>query len=188
MRINVTGNAGSGKSTLSQQLSRELGLPLIEMDRLIWEAGWKKVPKELYQTQLATLLQRESWVLDGVSKSARQQADLIVFLDYPRRVCAWRCAKRNWRYLFRSRPGLPEGCPEWQVILALAKIIVNFPNLAKEIILKDIAELNSAAVIIKNAGDLAQFSARIPGLREKYKASSLQAFLGGEDSYDLALK
>ena len=33
MRINVTRNAGSGKSTLSQQLSRELGLPLIEMDR-----------------------------------------------------------------------------------------------------------------------------------------------------------
>ena len=159
MRINVTGNAGSGKSTLSEQLSRELGLPLIEMDRLIWRAGWQKVPKEYYQTQLAQLLQQDSWVLDGVSKFARRQADLIVFLDYPRRVCAWRCAKRNWRYLFCSRPGLPEGCPEWQIVLTLAKIIIDFPKHARGAILKDIAELDSAAVIIKSAADLAQFSA-----------------------------
>ena len=157
MRINVTGNAGSGKSTLSQQLSRELGLPLIEMDRLIWKAGWQKVPKERYQAQLAPLLQQESWVLDGVSKLARQQADLIVFLDYPRRVCAWRCAKRNWRYLFRSRPSLPKGCPEWQIVLTLANIIIGFPNSAKKAILKDVTELCSVAVIIKNTADLAQF-------------------------------
>lgn len=164
MRINVTGNAGSGKSTFSQKLSRELGLPLIEMDRLIWEAGWQKVSKERYQAQLAQLLQQDSWVLDGVSRAARQQADLIVFLDYPRRVCAWRCAKRNWRYLFRSRPGLPEGCPEWQIILTLAKIIIDFPKHARGAILKDIAKLDSAAVIIKNAGDLAQFSAGTPNV------------------------
>ena len=157
MRINVTGNAGSGKSTLSRQLSRDLSLPLIEMDRLIWKAGWQKVPKERYQAQLAQLLQPESWVLDGVSKLARQQADLIVFLDYPRRVCALRCAKRNWRYLFRSRPGLPEGCPEWKIVLTLATIIIGFPNHARAAILKDIAELDSAAVVIKNTADLAQF-------------------------------
>ena len=186
MRINVTGNAGSGKSTLSRQLSRELDLPLIEMDRLIWEAGWQKVPKEQYQAQLAQQLQQESWVLDGVAKLARQQADLIIFLDYPRRVCAWRCAKRNWRYLFRSRPGLPEGCLEWQIVLTLAKIIMDFPSFAREVILKDIAELDSAAVIIEDADDLAQFYARIPDLREKFRASSLQAFLADEDDRDLA--
>ena len=167
MRINVTGNAGSGKSTLSRQLSRELGLPLIEMDRLIWKAGWQQVPKERYQAQLAPLLQQESWVLDGVSKLARQQADLIVFLDYPRRVCAWRCAKRNWRYLFRSRPGLPEGCPEWKIVLTLTNIIIGFPNHAREAILKDAAELDSAAVIIKNTADLAQFYTDIHSLLTK---------------------
>ena len=167
MRINVTGNAGSGKSTLAQRLSKELALPLIEMDRLIWRAGWQKVPRESYQLQLAELLGQEDWVLDGVSKLARQQADLIVFLDYPRRVCAWRCAKRNWRYLFRSRPGLPEGCPEWQVVPTLATIIINFPNHAKQTILKDIAHADSAATVIQNSADLAQFIDNIPNLLTK---------------------
>jgi hypothetical protein len=53
----------------------------------------------------------------------RESADLIVFLDYPRWVSFWRCAKRNWRYLFRSRPGLPENCPEIRIVPTLIRII-----------------------------------------------------------------
>ena len=165
MRINVTGNAGSGKSTLSRQLSRELDLPLIEMDRLIWEAGWQKVPKEQYQTQLAQQLQQKSWVLDGVAKLARQQADLIVFLDYPRRVCAWRCAQRNWRYLFRSRPGLPEQCPEWKIIPTLTKIIWRFPAQARPAILRDVENTKAAAVAIRNDAELSAFMADLQTLK-----------------------
>ena len=164
MRINVTGNAGSGKSTLAKIMADELDLPLIEMDGMIWAPGWQSVPKETYHVKLTSQLQQESWVLDGVSKAARSQADLIVFLDFPRRVCAWRCAKRNWRYLFKSRPGLPEGCPEWKIIPALAKIIRDFPTRAKIAISRDIAELNVDSVIIKNSAELAEFSANIASL------------------------
>ncbi len=161
MRINVTGNAGSGKSTLAKIMADELDLPLIEMDRIIWASGWQRMPKEICQAKLASQLQQESWVLDGVSRVARSQADLIVFLDFPRRVCVWRCAKRNGRYLFKSRSGLPEGCPEWKVIPALAKIIRDFPSHARIAILRDIAELNVDSVVIKNSVDLTEFSANI---------------------------
>lgn len=161
MRINVTGNAGSGKSALAKIIADGLDLPLIAMDRIIWASGWQRVPKETYQAQLTSQLQQKSWVLDGVSKDARSQADLIVFLDFPRRICAWRCARRNWRYLFKSRPGLPEGCPEWRIIPALAKIIKDFPSQARIAILRDIVELNVDSVVIKNSVDLNKFSANI---------------------------
>lgn len=164
MRINVTGNAGSGKSTLAKIIADELSLPLIEMDRMIWASGWQRVPKETYLAKLTSQLQQESWVLDGVSKAARSQANLIVFLDFPRSVCTWRCAKRNWRYLFKSRPGLPEGCPEWRIISALAKIIRDFPSHARIAILRDIAELKVDSVVIKGSVDLAKFSANIASL------------------------
>jgi adenylate kinase family enzyme len=164
MRINVTGNAGSGKSTLAQKIAEVLQLPLIEMDRIIFEPNWQPVPPEIVQERLADQMQKESWVLDGVSKAARQQADLIVFLDYPRLFCAWRCAKRNWRYLLRSRPGLPENCPEWKIILPLAKIITDFPKHSRVNILKDIAESQKSTVVITTSDDLAKFTATIPDL------------------------
>lgn len=88
MRINVTGNAGSGKPTLAQRIASELNMPLIEMDRIIWQPSWQRTPAEVSREKLRQLLSSDSWVLDGVSRMGRQQADLIVFLDVPRRVCA----------------------------------------------------------------------------------------------------
>lgn len=167
MRINVTGNAGSGKSTISQQLASELRLPLIEMDRIIWQPGWQRTPTDQAHEQLDKLLQSESWVLDGVSRLGRRHADLIVFLDFPRRLCAWRCAQRNWRYLFSSRPGLPDGCPEWKIVPTLARIIMDFPNKARPVIIEDIAASQSHAVVIQNAADLARFIQTIPLLQNR---------------------
>ncbi len=167
MRINVTGNAGSGKSTLAKKIAKELQLPLIEMDQIIWESNWQRVPPEIVQERLASQMRMKSWVLDGVSKAARQQADLIVFLDYPPLICAWRCAKRNWRYLWRSRPGLPENCPEWKIIFPLVKIIKDFPKQARPAILKDIAKSEHSTVVVKNSTDLAKFITKIPALTSR---------------------
>lgn len=166
MRIHVTGNAGSGKSTLSQQIASELDLPLIEMDRIIWQPNWQRTPATNSRAQLIQLLQSESWVLDGVSRLGRQQADLIIFLDFPRYVCIWRCAQRNWRYLFSSRPGLPEQCPEWKIVPTLFRIIMAFPNAARVAILRDIVKSEGRAIIIKSSADLANFVKTIPRLQK----------------------
>ena len=161
MRINVTGNAGSGKSTLARQLSQALDLPLIEMDLFIWKPGWEKVPLESFKTALGQHLRQDSWVLDGVSRMARQQADLIIFLDFPRGLCAWRCLKRNCRYLFRSRPGIPEGCPEWKILPTLAQIIWQFPHRARPTILREMETLDAEAIIIRSTADLTNFMERL---------------------------
>lgn len=165
MRINVTGNAGSGKSTLSRKMASELGLPLVEMDSLIWQPGWQRTPSDVSRQKLSQLLASDSWVLDGVSRMGRQKADLIIFLDFPRRVCAWRCTKRNWRYLFTSRPELPEGCPEWRIISTLAKIIWAFPHQARPTILRDIEGRRANDVVIQTSAELAMFTEALPQLQ-----------------------
>lgn len=165
MRINVTGNAGSGKSTLSQTIAKELDLLLIEMDCIIWQPGWQRTPSDISRRELSKLLLSDRWVLDGVSRMGRQQADLIVFLDFPRRVCAWRCAKRNWRYLFSSRPGLPEHCPEWRIILTLTKIIWLFPDLARPAILRDMESPTVDAIAIQDKDDLKMFVKHLSELK-----------------------
>lgn len=164
MRINVTGNAGAGKSTLSCKISDALGVPLIEMDRLVWDTGWRRVEPDVWREKLSPMLEGESWVVDGVSRSARYKADLIVFLDYPRHVCAWRCLKRGWRHFLQSRPGLPENCPEWRIAPTLGTIIMNFPYKARPIILQDVSERDSAGIVIKDLVSLREFETQIPEL------------------------
>ena len=142
-RINVTGNAGSGKSTLARLLSEELGLPLIEMDRVVWDPGWQSVGAEERAARLQPRLSSPGWVLDGVSREGRQQADLVIFLDIPLRTCLWRCLKRSWKYRSQQRPGLPEDCPEWRIFLKMLRILLQFPSRTRPAILRDLLPARS---------------------------------------------
>jgi dephospho-CoA kinase len=126
-RILVTGNAGSGKSTLARRIAGQLDLPYHSLDRVVWQPGWKKTPKEERERQVQELTSQEQWVIDGVSFAAQDAADTVIFLDVPRRTCFWRVIKRNWRFAFRSRPELPPGCPEILIVPTLCRIIWNFP-------------------------------------------------------------
>src|SRR4051812_6554459 len=127
-RILVTGNAGAGKSTLAQHLGQVLGLPVYGLDQIVWQSGWRKTPTQLRRQRIQELISSsDEWIIEGVSQAVLEAADAVIFIDAPRIVCFWRCAKRNWRYLFCSRPDLPEGCPEWRIIPQLCRIIWNFP-------------------------------------------------------------
>ena len=137
-KILVTGNAGSGKSTLARRIASLLNIPYHGLDRIVWQPGWKKTPQDEKERLMQEVIGKDSWVIDGVSFTVQAKADVVVFLDVPRRVSFWRVLKRNWRYLFRSRPELPEGCPEALIIPTLCKIIWNFPSRVRPGILKRI--------------------------------------------------
>jgi adenylate kinase family enzyme len=40
-RIAVIGNSGGGKSTVARHLAVSRGLPLVEVDALLWRPGWQ---------------------------------------------------------------------------------------------------------------------------------------------------
>jgi hypothetical protein len=108
------------------------------LDAVVWEAGWRKAPSEKRAQAEQELIARPSWVIEGVSARVRQAADVVIFLDVPRLTCLLRCARRNWRYLFHSRPGLPDGCPEIVILPQLLRIIRRFPDDVRPDILSDI--------------------------------------------------
>jgi adenylate kinase family enzyme len=158
MKVLVTGNAGAGKFTVSKIVAAKLGIPRYNLDPLTWGAGWKKVPREIRNKNIDKIAKKDSWVIDGVSPQVLEVADQIVFLDYPRRVCFWRAAKRSTRYLFRTRPELPKGSPEILILKRLAVIIWRFPHLVVPNILaqKD-RRPDSEFIHIHNNKDLQNF-------------------------------
>lgn len=164
-RIHVTGNAGVGKSTLAAQIALLVDAPLFGLDEIVWKPGWKKAGPDERRSKELALCAHPSWVIDGVSRLARESADMIVFLDYPRRISFWRCAKRNWRYLFRSRPGLPPGCPEILIVPTLARIIGRFPTTVRPALLAELEAWKGQKTLvhIQSEAERSAFMRRLNG-------------------------
>ena len=154
MKILITGNAGSGKSTLARKIADEQGLPYFGLDQIIWKPKWVKSSNCEVATKISSLISRDHWVIDGVSAQVMTAADVIVFLDVPRRISFWRVAKRNYRYLFKSRPGLPEKCPEILIIPKLTRIIWRFPKRVRPNILAEREKREVAFRHVKSGKDM----------------------------------
>jgi adenylate kinase family enzyme len=96
-RVIVLGCAGSGKSSFARRLSERTGAPLIDLDAL-WRAQGE-ANLDRFRETLAQLHDGESWISDGNFSVATfdirlPHADLVVWLDRSRLVCAWRAVRR----------------------------------------------------------------------------------------------
>src|SRR6185312_14348720 len=99
-RIAVLGPSGSGKSFLATRLAEITGLPVVHLDRLAYQPGWRETDADELKRIHRQLLDECEWVIDGnytnVDKAERiRRADLVVVLAPPRRTCIWRILRRQ---------------------------------------------------------------------------------------------
>lgn len=134
-KILVTGNAGSEKTTLSRQIAAMLGIHVYSLDKIVWQKGWKKTPKQQRDQDIAHLIAQDSWVIDGVSTAVIDAADVVIFLDFSRTICFRRVLRRTMKHLFQPRPEFSHTTPELFVLPKVLKIIWNFPLHARPKIL-----------------------------------------------------
>ncbi len=154
-KIFVTGNAGSGKSTTARKIANTFSIQYHSLDSIVWQEGWRKTPPIGQRLQIGKLIAQNNWVIDGVDYDVLGAADIVIFLDFSRRMCFWRAAKRSRPYLFRSRPELPAHCPEILIIPTLIKIIWRFPDRVRPKILNEKTNRTPANFIhIKNQTEL----------------------------------
>ena len=115
-RVLIIGPCGSGKSTLARELAPRVGLPLVHMDQLGWQAGWVETGKAELNARLAEVVAQDQWLIEGNYGSTLaprlERADTVIYLDFPIRLCLWRLVKRIRSNRGRPRPDMPEGCPE----------------------------------------------------------------------------
>jgi adenylate kinase family enzyme len=123
-RIAIVGPSGAGKSTLARRLGQMLDLPVVHLDTIYWNAGWIATPGNLWRDKLTRVIQNTPcWIIDGNFESTYDLrlplADMIIYLDFPRWRCMGRIFKRWMRYRGKTRPDLPDGCPEqldWEFV------------------------------------------------------------------------
>ena len=98
MKICVIGYGGSGKSRLAISLSKHYFVPVLHIDNLHYINAYKVISDKELTEKIDTFLDKNTdrgWVIDGnyfyMNDSRRfQEADLIIFLAYPR----WFCFKK----------------------------------------------------------------------------------------------
>jgi adenylate kinase family enzyme len=111
MRIAILGNAGSGKSTLAKSFARTQGMPLLDLDTLVWEPDRVAVerPDAVVFADLARFC-RESgdWVIDGcygdLVEAVLRHRPLLIFLEPGQEACIANCRNRPWEpHKYRSK-------------------------------------------------------------------------------------
>ena len=105
-RYIVVGTSGSGKTTLARQIAEKLNVKHIELDALHWDENWTSTPVDELKERLHHALNQagDSWTIDGNYSKLRdmlwQQADTIIWLDYPRWLVYWRIITRTMKRVF----------------------------------------------------------------------------------------
>ena len=119
MKIAILGHSGSGKSTLARQLGEKYGLPVLHFDSIHFLPGWVETDRPYKREKVTEFLDAnpEGWIIDGnyfkiCAERRFQEADHVLYLDFPRRVCLPRVLKRWRTYRGKTRPDMGPGCDE----------------------------------------------------------------------------
>ena len=119
MKIAILGHSGSGKSTLARQLGEKYGLPVLHFDAIHFLPGWVETDRPSKREKVNAFLDEnpEGWVMDGnyfkiCAERRFAEADHILYLDFPRRVCLPRVLRRWLAYKGKTRPDMAPGCDE----------------------------------------------------------------------------
>ena len=85
-KISIIGGPGSGKTTLSNILSKEYNLPVTHLDGIHHLKNWKVRDKSERDKIILDIVSKNKWILDGTYKDTLKQrlenSDFIIWLDY----------------------------------------------------------------------------------------------------------
>lgn len=162
-RIHVTGNAGSGKTTLGKAIATKIGIDLYGLDRIVWKPGWVKTPLEEKQERIQKLIENKKWVIEGVSGQVFKSAELIVFLDIPLWKCILNILMRFAQNGLKTRSDLPENCPEYLGVVKAIKVAFIYQRVTRPLLfnLANELTLNQKIIFINKRSECEKFLASL---------------------------
>jgi adenylate kinase family enzyme len=100
-RILITGNSGSGKSTMAAQIAAEYGIPHLDLDTLAWESPGVRRPLDDSVAAIRAFFDRNpEWVIEGcyaqLLEAVLPDATELRFLNPGVEACIGNCRSRPW--------------------------------------------------------------------------------------------
>lgn len=127
-KIIIIGGPGTGKSTLANNLARNLELPVYHLDAIHHLPNWEIRDKKERDEIILQKIEEPKWVIDGTYTSTlekrMQKSDLIIFFDYPTIVKLKNILHRYLKNKEKQREEIP-GCKE-KMDMAFIKQTINW--------------------------------------------------------------
>lgn len=151
-RICIIGGSGTGKTTLSNNLGKELNLPVYHIDGIHHLKDWKIRDKEERDKIILEKVAETKWIIDGTYRSTLQQrlekADSVIYLDYSTFAQIIGVLKRFIKNHGKEKEEIP-GCKEqmnWNFFL----FVLNWRKNKREEILEKINIIDNNKVYVFN--------------------------------------
>lgn len=85
-RISILGGPGTGKSTLSNNLGKELNLPIYHIDGINYLENWIPRDKKERDKIILSKTNESKWIIDGTYKDTLdirvERSEIVIFLDF----------------------------------------------------------------------------------------------------------
>lgn len=114
-RISIIGGSGTGKTTLSNILSKKYNISVTHIDGIHHLKNWEIRDKNERDKIILDIIKKEKWIIDGTYKDTLKQrlenSDLIIWLDYSTCAQIKGILKRLLKNFGKERAEIP-GCKE----------------------------------------------------------------------------
>lgn len=166
-RVAVFGKPGSGKSTLCKQLAPATGIPLHQLDSIVYNKHGELVDRQIYDRAHGSILNSDSWIIDGFGPidsfyQRLDAADTLIYIDLPYRVSYWLVIKRFLKGLFVKPEGWPEGSSVLKGTLECFKTLKLCPKFWNDDFMErlDAMSANKSLYVIRSVSELNSFVER----------------------------
>ena len=122
-KICIIGCSSTGKSTLADRLSKQLGLPVTHLDFLAHETGsnWVRRPNDQLILAHQKILQEPGWIIEGnysvTMKERFEAATSVIWLDSNRFTAVLRYCIRSFKNDLQRIGRLPGAKAEWKAFM-----------------------------------------------------------------------
>lgn len=149
-RISIIGGSGTGKTTLSNNLSKELSIPAFHIDGMHHYDNWKVRDKEERDKMIHEKVEMPKWIIDGTYPSTMDErlkkSDLVIFLDYSTIARLKGAMGRFIKNHGKEKPEIP-GCKE-KMDTNFIKMILKFSRDKRPKIIEKLNNIDKEKVII----------------------------------------
>lgn len=149
-RICIIGGSGTGKTTLANNLGKQLKLPVYHIDGIHYLKDWEVRNKDERDRIILEKIDEDKWITDGTYNSTLKQrlekADFIIYLDYSSIAQIKGVLGRFIRNRGKEKQEIP-GCNEkmsWEFFLW----VVNWRKNKRKTIIENIKEVDNDKIYI----------------------------------------
>ena len=97
-KIYIIGPVGSGKTTVSQILSKKYNIDSYELDKVVYDDNNVKRTDAIIKQLFDKIIKKKSWIIEDVGRKkfvdGIKNADITYYIDLPKMIIYKRCIKR----------------------------------------------------------------------------------------------